>query len=339
MSRIVHASVLAAALACLWAGCGEEAPVSPAARTESVSAVAASPPVPDGRPAEVRVGTLNVRWFPDGDARGPGARTTDIETLAAAIADLHVQALALEELLLSDRGERALERLRARLSSLTGGRWEIVLDDCRRDEGRQHVGILYDAASVERLGVHRVDGLSGNDGDGCDGYMRPGLAVALRFRGGFDAWLVAVHLDSGTDDRAYERRGRAYQAFARLREELARELPEDDILVLGDLNTMGNDRGVSGLDEIGELERALDRAQFRRLWLEPGCTEISGGRASMLDHVIVSSATTELAPSARAAVGGPCARARCRVSRDDPWLAHVSDHCPVTITLDGADRD
>lgn len=338
MSRIVHASVLLSILA--WAtGCGEERTEPSAPRSEAVLAPVTSESASAAGLAEVRVGTLNVRWFPDGDARGPGERSTDVDTLAASIADLHVQALGLQEILLSERGERALERLRARLGALTGARWETVLDDCPRDEGRQHVGLLYDASAAERLAVRRVDALSGNDGDGCAGFMRPGLGVALRFRGGFDAWLVVVHLDSGTDDRAYERRGRAYQAFASLRGELSRAYADEDVLVLGDLNTMGSDRGVSGLDEIGELERALDRASFRRLWLEPGCTEISGGRASMLDHVIVSSATAELAPSARAAVSGPCGRSRCRVSRDDPWLGHVSDHCPVTVTFEGADRD
>jgi endonuclease/exonuclease/phosphatase family metal-dependent hydrolase len=287
----------------------------------------------------VRVGTLNVRWFPDGDARGPGERTTDVDTLAASIAGLHVQALALQELLLHDRGERALGRLRQRLDALTGGRWEIELDRCPRDEGRQHVGLLYDASRAERLAVETVDALSGNDGDGCDGFMRPGLAVALRFTGGLDAWLVTVHLDSGTDDRAFERRARAYDALRDVRARLSRAYADDDVIVLGDLNTMGSDRGVSGLDEIGALERALDQASFRRLWLEPGCTHLSGGRASMLDHVLVATELREIAPSARARVGGPCGERRCRVGRDDPWLAHVSDHCPVTVTLAAEDRD
>ncbi|MFN9808447.1 MAG: hypothetical protein ACK6CU_02305, partial [Deltaproteobacteria bacterium] len=98
-------------------------------------------------------------------------------------------------------------------------------------------------------------------------------------------------------------------------------------------------RGPPDLHERAAHSPALDRASFRRLWLEPGCTEISGGRPSMLDQVVVSVSTEELAPSARAAVGGPCRRTRCRVERDDPWLNHVSDHCPVTFTLDGRDLD
>jgi endonuclease/exonuclease/phosphatase family metal-dependent hydrolase len=250
-----------------------------------------------------------------------------------------VQALALQELLLHERGERALGRLRQRLDALTGGRWEVELDRCPRDEGRQHVGLLYDASRAERLAVETVDALSGNRGDGCDGFMRPGLAVALRFAGGLDAWLVTVHLDSGTDDRAFDRRARAYAAFGDLRAHLARVYVDDDIVVLGDLNTMGNDRGVSGLDEIGQLERALDRASFRRLWLEPGCTQIARGRTSMLDHVLVTTELREIAPSARARVEGPCGQSRCRVARDDPWLAHISDHCPVTVTLSAEDLD
>lgn len=351
MGRILHLAlavgVLGVALAGV-AGCGEEAAPAPRTAPSSVAPrVETAIPTPGTAPSTaaqpeggVRIGTLNVRWFPDGDAHGAGEHTTDVETLAAAIADLHVQALGLQEILHHERAQRALDRLRARLDTLTGGRWEIVLDDCPDDEGRQHVGLLYDGARAERLAVHRVDALAGNErGDGCAGYMRPGLGVALRFASGFDAWLVVVHLDSGTDDRAFERRARAYRAFDGLASELSRTHGDRDVIVLGDFNVMGSDRGVRGLDEIGQLEHVLDAAGFRRLWLEPGCTEISGGRASMLDQIVVSASTDELAPSARAAVGGPCGRQRCRVSRDDPWLAHVSDHCPVTLELDGRDLD
>ncbi len=358
MRRIVHAlsspGLAAVASAVLVGvvvvGCGfrDDGVVAPSVsapaqpRVEAVSA----PPSTTAAPAEgaatpsVRIGTLNVRWFPDGDARGPGEHTTDVDTLAATIAQLDVSALGLQEILTHERGTRAMDRLRSRLDALTRGRWEVVLDDCPDDDGRQHVGLLYDASRAERLAVRRVDGLAGNErGDGCAGYMRPGLGVALRFASGLDGWLVVVHLDSGTDDRAFERRGRAYEAFDSLSSELSRAHGDRDVIVLGDFNVMGSDRGVAGLDEIGQLERVLDRAQFRRLWLEPGCTEISGGRASMLDQIVVSASTDELAPSARAAVGGPCGRERCRVRRDDPWLAHVSDHCPVTLTLDGRDLD
>lgn len=322
-------------------GCGERRSDGPRVRAEPAREAVAAATEPAAAPAEreVRVGTLNVRWFPDGDARGPGERTTDLDMLAASIAGLRVQALALQELLLHERGQRALGRLRRRLDALTGGRWEIELDRCPREQGRQHVGLLYDASRAERLAVETIDALSGNEGDGCEGFMRPGLAVALRFAGGLDAWLVAVHLDSGTDDRAFSRRSRAHAAFADLRARLSRAYDDSDVVVLGDMNTMGSDRGVSGLDEIGQLERVLDRASFRRLWLEPGCTAISGGRASMLDQVVVSAEMREIAPSARARVGGPCGTSRCRVSRDDPWLAHVSDHCPVTVTLSSEDMD
>lgn len=348
MRRILHAPVLAG-LSLVACGARDEvtAPVAPVA--PRVETVTASPTPPAAPPAttvsadatsEVRIGTLNVRWFPDGDARGPGDHTTDVDTLAASIAQLDVAALGVQEILTHERGLRAMDRLRTRLDALTHGDWEIELDGCPDDEGRQHVGLLYDASRAERLAVHRVDALAGNErGDGCSGYMRPGLGVALRFTSGLDAWLVVVHLDSGTDDRAFERRARAYQAFDSLTSELARTHGDRDVIVLGDFNVMGSERGVAGLDEIGQLERVLDRASFRRLWLEPGCTEISGGRASMLDQVVVSASMDELAPSARATVGGPCGRERCRVRRDDPWLAHVSDHCPVTLTLDGRDLD
>ena len=290
--------------------------------------------------SEVRAGTLNIRWFPDGDAEGPGAHTTDVDSLAIHIASLDVDVLAVQELLLHERGERAMARLRERLDSITHGQWEVLLDECPRDEGRQHVGILYNATKAELLGTTQVDALSGNErGSGCDGHMRPGLAAALRFRTGVDAWFVSVHFDSGRDDRAFERRGRAFESFPALYDSLRGVYDDHDIVVLGDMNTMGSDRGVSNQDELRGVEAMLDRARYRRLWLEPGCTEISGGRASMLDHVVVSGAMSEVAPSMRARVGGPCGETRCRVEREDPWLAHISDHCPVTFAISANDDD
>ncbi|MBX7196341.1 MAG: endonuclease/exonuclease/phosphatase family protein [Sandaracinaceae bacterium] len=341
MRPIVHVLV---GLASLALGCSDPpaASVPPRTATSLVEPVAPAPAAarPDTHPGQVRVAALNVRWFPDGDAHGADTHATDLDALAAAIAELDVDAIGLEELLRHEHAVAALDTLRGRLDTLTHGRWEAVVDDCPDDEGRQHVGLLYDGSRAERLAVHRVDALAGNErGGGCAGFMRPGLGVALRFASGFDAWLVVVHLDSGTDDRAVERRARADAAFEGLTSELARTHGDRDVIVLGDFNTMGSDRGVSGLDEIGQLEHVLDGAGFRRLWLEPGCTEVSGGRVAMLDHIVVSSATDELAPSARGAVGGPCGRSRCRIHRDDPWLAHVSDHCPVSVSFDGRDLD
>ena len=290
--------------------------------------------------SEVRAGTLNIRWFPDGDAQGPGEHTTDVDTLAVSIASLDVDVLAVQELLLHERGERALTRLRERLDALTHGQWEVLLDGCPRDEGRQHVGLLYNASKAELLGSMDVDALSGNErGAGCEGHMRPGLAGAFRFRTGVDAWFVSVHFDSGRDDRAFERRGRAFESLPALYDALRSVYDDHDIIVLGDMNTMGSDRGVSNQDELRGVEAMLDRAHYRRLWLEPGCTEISGGRVAMLDHVVVAGEMSEVVPSMRAHVGGPCGESRCRVSREDPWLAHISDHCPVTFAISAADDD
>lgn len=330
--------VLSLALALALAlGCDlrEAAPSAPEATSAARVGEAAGDPA-----TTLSIATLNLRWFPDGDLGASGRRTTDVDTLALHLSELDAPVIAVQEVLTSERARRAMDRLRERLSLLTRGRWELELDDCPDDEGRLHVGLLYDASRIERLEATRIDALAGNTrGDGCAGFMRPGLAVYVRARTGFDAWVVVVHLDSGRDDRAFERRARVYAAFSTLRGTLGRIQDDADVIVLGDFNTMGSDRGPSALDELASLERELDGASFRRLWLEPGCTEVSGRRVSMLDHVIVSTATAELAPSARAAVRGPCGRTRCRPERGDPWFEHISDHCPVVVTFDGRDLD
>jgi endonuclease/exonuclease/phosphatase family metal-dependent hydrolase len=289
----------------------------------------------------VRIATWNVRWFPDGRPGGSDPqRTTDLDWLGCAIAGLSVDAIALQEVLLHERGRAALDRLLTALDRRTGGRWQAIDDGCPPEH--QHLVFLVDTSRA-RIESHRTIAEFNPTGHACEQRLRPGLLVRLRFGGGLDLSVLALHLDSGTTPRDYARRRLSLARLAEVTRELAASDP--DLLVVGDFNTMGCrgcDPRQSANAEIATLEGELAAAGLRVLAPTERCTEYSGSHASLLDHVAASAAMTELPRQARAEVAGVCALLACRHPPRDPRpaaLERLSDHCPIVVELEDVDRD
>jgi len=289
------------------------------------------------RPRPPRIGTWNLRWFPDGTTGGPGDRATDVAHLACVIAWLDVDALAVQEIVLHARGRAAMRRLTAALDRHTGGRWRAVFDGCPRD-GRQHVGWLVNEARVEAGAPAQLDGL--NPAGGCAHHLRPGLAVRLRFRdSGPDLHAITAHLDAGTEPRDHGHRAQSHVA---LEAAIASLRPRDpDVVVIGDLNTMGQRAPrISARDELAALDATLAglNPALRRLPNPLGCSEFYRRHGSLLDHALITTASDLVAGDAAVTVEGPCARYRCELPRGahPPALEHLSDHCPVLLDLRGS---
>jgi hypothetical protein len=83
-------------------------------------------------PARLRVGTWNIRWFPRGCPSNDTCpdQTTDLPWLACTIAWMHVDVLALQEILSIPDAEFSLNALRSELDRLTGGSWQVDLQAC-----------------------------------------------------------------------------------------------------------------------------------------------------------------------------------------------------------------
>ncbi|MBN1653124.1 MAG: endonuclease/exonuclease/phosphatase family protein [Deltaproteobacteria bacterium] len=292
-----------------------------------------------------RIGSWNLHWFPDGASRNPGrAGGTDVDWMACVVAWMDLQALAVQEVVQHLRGRRALLDLLDRLDEFTGGSWEAKLDDCP-DDGRQHVGLLFDTMRVKATALRTVGSLNPT-GSRCGHRLRPGYAAYLRFNGGADLHLINLHLDSGVSARDYHNRA---ASWTRLKAVIQDQHPvglDDDVVVLGDFNTMGCSKcapRISARDEIVALERILARtpATMRRMKASRDCTAHYRGRGTTLDHVFVSSRMKEVPADAAAKVEGVCADSSCfrQKSAAKAALSRLSDHCPIILELVDQDLD
>lgn len=294
-----------------------------------------------------RIGSWNIRWFPNGTSHGKDPETrTDLPWLACAIASLDVDVLAVEEITQDPEGRGALLDVLAKLDAYTHGSWRAELDECS-GSGRQHVGFLYDSSRVVMSEVGAVAGL--NPGNGaCALNLRPGFGAYARFVHGPDLWLVAVHLDSGVTARDFDHRALSISRLGGVAAELAARTRDDDLLMLGDFNTMGckgcEGGDVSAAEELARIDAALHDVALSRVPMPEGraCSHYYRGRGGLLDHVVTRVGMRELRATAETEAQGLCALLGCQpISRRSPQpaLARLSDHCPIVVELEAVDSD
>ena len=292
-----------------------------------------------------RIGSWNLRWFPDG---GPGkhakpGRETDLAWLSCTITLLGVDVLAVQEIKRYPAARERAASLVAELDRRTGGAWKLETDSCP-EEPVQHVGFLWNTLRATASSLRDVAALNPHGG-ACDKGLRPGFAGVFRFRGGLDLHLVSVHLKSGGERRSHDLRQKSYAALSEVWRDAQAALADGDLAVLGDFNTMGCKKCSPDIEPSGELA-SLDQVlaalkpALRRVGSDQPCSEYYAGHGGLLDHVVVTTATKELAADRAVDVAGYCSEAACgRLKQRDMPLAyqHLSDHCPVV--LDFADRD
>jgi len=327
----------ALALACRAAPPAAEAQAPPVTIVDTVvdTGAFASPEACERAPAfhaaagTLRVGSLNVRWFPHGHARPhPEEAGTDLVWLACLVAKSGFDVLAVQEFQQGPDGREALAQVLDSLEARTGQRFSARLDECPED-GRQHVGFLWNNARVALDEFHQVDDV--NPLGGCRGRLRPGLEARARFQHGPELRLLTLHLDSGRMGRDFDHR---QESFVRLRAWAARPLGDAaGALILGDFNTMGCDR--CEIPEDGESEVAsLDTVLPGRLPLPEGaqCSEYYRGHAGLIDHAVFVPRAGGV--RAELSVLGPCASRHCgHAPASDAYLTRVSDHCPLLVRL------
>lgn len=290
------------------------------------------PAVADGH---VRIVTWNIRRYPE--------PSTDLDRVARILADLDADIVAVQEIVDPGAVPELLRRVNDRLvRRATDGpprRYRHVLAESGGGGGL-FVGYIYDESSVRLTRVETLARLQMTPD------LRPALLARVEsLRGGLDLLIVTAHTDSGTKLRDYANRMGFLDALALELETLRAE--EADVVVLGDLNTMGHfaeagRRRVTGEEELAILDREAREMGLTRLAPAPACSEYYRGRGSLLDHILVASPMREVPARAVARVLGYCAEAACR-PLDPGSMPHdfrrVSDHCPVVIDLLDVDWD
>lgn len=286
-----------------------------------------------------RIGTWNVRWYPDGrpgkKAAQPG---TDIGWMACAIATLDVDVLALQEIKTLPRAERSTAELLTELGRLAGGTWRAAFDDCPQT-ATQHVGFLWNETRVRMTDLRTVPELNPH-GQPCKDSLRPGFAGLAHFADGTRVHVVSVHFKSGGERRSLDLRNISLEALGRVAASVRAKDPTAQVVFAGDFNTMGCARCSPKVAAEEELRRATGRVARDGLrWVsnDPPCTEYYRDRAHLLDGFVV---TTGLAERLRAPArsSGLCGEWSCRAisgARRVDAFRRLSDHCPVVLELLG----
>jgi hypothetical protein len=295
-------------------------------------------------PGQARIGSWNLHWFPDGRPGKGGAsddaeRGSDLPWLACVITWLDLDALAVQEVKGGAAAQAALDRLRSLLDGY-GGKWQAALDGC--DKNGQHVGLLYDQKRVTRERSFDVAELNPH-GAPCQDQLRPGHASYLRFPGGLDLYLVSAHFKAGGERRSLELRQRSFSALTRAYDAVQEHGKDGDVLLLGDLNTMGCpdcSPAQTSAVELAGVDRAVSALGFRRLGSAVACSHYFDGKGTLLDGALSAPNFAELGSKATVQVSGLCAELGC-----DPPSSRfaaqerLSDHCPVYVDIQDRDSD
>lgn len=297
-------------------------------------------------PGMARLGTWNIRWFPDGvpgRAASP-EQGTDLNWLACAIAWLDLDALALQEIKTDTESREKLDQVLAELGRLSGHSWSVVLDSCPARNG-QHVAWLTDPTRVKVTSSTQFDAVNPH-GSACADQLRPGLGVSLEFPLGLDLQAITVHLKSGVTERDIGLRERSWASLTEILTAVARQSGDPDVLVMGDFNSMGCrncEHPFGNESELAELDRQLRMGELpaRRVGARLPCSHYYQRQPGLLDHVVVAESMRELSSTARSEVEGYCANLKCEPysGKEPRAFRRLSDHCPLIVELTDRDLD
>jgi endonuclease/exonuclease/phosphatase family metal-dependent hydrolase len=292
-----------------------------------------------------RIGTWNIRYFPDGreEPQPDAAAATEVRWLACAIASLDVDILAIQEFKATPRALQKQRELIERLNQLTSGDWRIHLASSPPPDV-QHPGFLFDARRVTAMHLRDIPSL--NPLPVCNNEASPGFGAYFRIQGGPDFHLIAVHLPAGSRRKSMEDRKVSISRLSEVVEAALSLTRDEDLIFAGDFNTSGCedcDRPLAAEAEmlaLGQSVAALE-PPLQLIGASESCTWLDDADAVRLDHFIVSRASKAVAVTSVASVSGICKETHCTRLRQ--WHVdareRLSDHCPVTLDLAKKDLD
>ena len=214
--------------------------------------------------------------------------------------------------------------------------YKAKVSECGGDHG-QHLGFIYNTATVELLSFHEDISLS--VGGGCNAGSRP-LAIGLfqikdskqRFYG------MTAHLKSGSDPQSKAKRVRQFELIMQIIRDLKAKSGVADFYLAGDLNTTEyRNRGADFqvLNKFAAATGMINLAQnlpCSAYWW--GGSEDGVEDPTLLDHILVTPGLLKVRNGAK--VYGHCAKVSCQsASVTDLGISYegVSDHCPLAATI------
>ena len=296
---------------------------------------------------QLRVATWNIRWFPYGQPPNRAEKSnyvTDIRWLTCSIAWMNVDVLAVQESLATSKAKQAWEEVLRLLGDMTGTSWRWMSQRCGEPNSLK-IGFLWNSKRVEMQQVKSLKAFNvraQSSDNPCEGRMRPGHYAYVQSlqKSGADFHLIALHLKSAPTVLALEERQKALNRIDKTVKPFLSE--DEDIVILGDLNTMGAGDNASRKSELKYMRRMVSKEKpgFQDLPITPRCTHYFRGRGGWLDHILVNHGMAEMRTRS-ARVTGYCAIAQCQRIKGDYPLAYerLSDHCPVVIDIANKDQD
>jgi len=214
--------------------------------------------------------------------------------------------------------------------------YKAKVSECGGDHG-QHLGFIYNTATVELLSFHEDISLS--VGGGCNAGSRP-LAIGLfQIKGSKQRFYgMTAHLKSGSDPQSKAKRVRQFELIMQIIRDLKEKSGVADFYLAGDLNTTEyRNRGADFqvLNKFAAATGMINLAQnlpCSAYWW--GGSDDGVEDPTLLDHILVTPGLLKVRNGAK--VYGHCAKVSCQsASVTDLGISYegVSDHCPLAATI------
>ena len=280
--------------------------------------------------ASITISSFNIRNF---DMNSRGNEVTDKKLVADLILETSTDILGVQEIVNKNSFIKMVE---TQLSD-----YAVVLSQCGGG-GRQFLGFLYLKSKFKLLSLEENREISIFDEDykknqSC-GSLRPALIgtfLDLKTKKTFT--ILNTHLKAGSGSRNYQKRWEQYKI---LQDVINKVKQENDIIILGDLNTTGFDRKDQDYKEFSKM---LNNTQMKTISENLGCTSYWGGlnprnqieEPSTLDHIAYTQQMLGY-KSVSSSVLAHCAQVSCQQVYESelfPYYQKVSDHCPIVATF------